>query len=225
MSAFYDYPKLCAFGRVVSKTKLFAAAKVSPALREKFTQQVSQIRWAYKLYPEGLNLTASNAVPEIQIFAIALKTPDIDLAVLSHIDKAVSYPIIFELSCEGRVKIMAAYKRPPDTARGNWICSDYFETDWREGNSDLEAPRVQLPVALNLESLYGQLIRALMPYPAREGETLQTQAERIRAIKNQKKACQRLESKVSKETQFNRRVAYNSELNDANARLLELING
>jgi len=219
MSAFYAYPISCAFGRVVSKAKLFGAAKASHALKEKFAQQVSQIRWAYKLYPEGLNLAASTAVPEIQIFTIALKTPDIDLVVLSHIDKAISYPIIFEISYEGRVKVMAAYKRPPETARGNWVCSDYFETDWHESDSGLENLRAQLPVALSLESLYGQLIRALMPYAAREGETLQMHAERIMAIKSQAKKCLRLETKVSKEKQFNRRLEINQELNEANYRL------
>lgn len=223
MSAFYAYPKSCSFGRVVSKTKLFAAAKASAATREKFTQQVTQIRWAYKLYPEGLNLAASTAVPEIQIFAIALKTPDIDMAVLSHIDKAISYPIIFELTYEGRVKMMAAYKRPPDTARGNWVCSDYFETEWRDVQTTSEAHLAKLPVALNLESLYAQLVRALMPYLARGEETLQAQAERIAAIKNQEKTCKRLESKVSRETQFNRRVAFNQELKAAEDSLAELI--
>ena len=222
MSAFYAYPKSCAFGRVVSKTKLFGAAKASPALREKFTQQVSQIRWAYKLYPEGLNLAASAAVPEIQIFAITLKTSDIDLAVLSHIDKAISYPIIFELSYEGRVKIMAAYKRPPETARGNWVCSDYFETDWHDAQIASETPRAQLPVAVNLEGLYIQMIRALMPYPAREGETLQAQADRIAEIKNKEKTCAQLKSKVSKEMQFNRRVAVNHDLKRAEQDLIVL---
>lgn len=218
MSGLYAYPKSCAFGRVVSKAKLFAAARASASLREKYIEQISQIRWAYKLYPEGLNLVGSKSVPEIQIFAIALKTPEIDKAILSHIDKAVTYPIIFEVSFEGRVKVIAAYKRPSDAGRGHWVCNDYFETNWQEAH----APRAPLPIALNLEGLYSQLIRSLMPYPAKEGESVQAQANRIAEIKTQEKTCEQLKSKVSKEKQFNRRVAFNQELKAAEMRLGEL---
>lgn len=218
MSGLYTYPKSGAFGRVVSKAKLFGAAKASTSLREKYTQQVSQIRWAYKLYPEGLNLAGSQAVPEIQIFTIALKTPVLDHAILSHIDKAVTFPIIFELSYEGRVKIIAAYKRPSDAGRGQWVCSNYYETEWQ----DINSLRTPLPIALNLEGVYSQLIRSLMPYPVKEGETVQAQANRITEIKIQERTCEQLKSKVSKEKQFNRRVAYNRKLKAAEMRLAEL---
>ena len=219
MSGLYAYPKSCAFGRVVSKAKLFGAAKASASLREKYSQQVSQIRWAYKLYPEGLNLTGSQNVPEIQIFTIALKTPDIDQAILAHIDRAVTYPIIFELTFQERIKIVASYKRPPETARGQRVCSDYFDSQWH----DSHVLRDPLPIALELEGLYGQLIRALMPYPPRNGETLQAQMNRIAEIKRQKRICKRLEVKAGKEKQFNRRVKLNDLLLIAKEELNQLV--
>jgi len=219
MSGLYAYPKSCAFGRVVSKAKLFAAARAGASLRDKYIEQITQIRWAYKLYPEGLNLTASQAVPEVQIFTVALKTPDLDQTILSHIDKAVTYPIIFEVSYEGRVKIIAAYKRPSDAGRGLWVSSDYFETEWQNN----QAPRAPLPIALNLEGLYSQLIRALMPYPAKGTETVQAQADRIAEIKAQERTCEQLKSKVNKEKQFNRRVAFNQDLKIAEMKLSDLM--
>ncbi len=218
MSRLYAYPKSCAFGRVVSKAKLFAAAKATASLRERYTEQISQIRWAYKLFPEGLNLAGSKAVPEIQIFTLALKTPDLDQSVLTHIDKAVAYPVIFELSFERHLKTIAAYKRPPETGHAHWVTSDYYETDWTES----DAIRTSLPVALNLAGLYTQIISGLMPYPSREGESIQDQADRISEIKTQERTCERLKSKVSKEKQFNRRVAFNQDLKVAEARLSEL---
>jgi len=214
----YAYPKSCAFGRVVSKAKLFTAAKATASLREKYTEQISQIRWAYKLYPEGLNLAGSKAVPEIQIFTLALRTPELDQSLLAHIDKAVAYPIVFELTFKGCVKTIAAYKRPPETGHAYWVSSDYYETDWTENDTI----RTSLPVALNLAGLYSQIIRGLMPYPSREGESIQDQADRISEIKTQERTCERLKSKVSKEKQFNRRVAFNKDLKVAEARLAEL---
>ncbi len=219
MGKLYAYPKTCEFGRIVSKAKIFASAKPNAAMREKFTEQITQIRWSHKLYEKGLNLAGSANVPEIQIFTITLKTKDYDESLLRHIDKAIGYPIIFELRFEGEINMVAAYKRPPEKAaskgNGKWIAGDYYQSGWQ----DAGAERTPLPTALNLETLYAHMIRALMPIEARDGEGLSAQADRIAAIKTQEKRCQQLETKIRKEKQFNRRLQFNEELNTAKKRL------
>ncbi|MCF6221737.1 MAG: DUF4391 domain-containing protein [Robiginitomaculum sp.] len=215
----FAYPKPCEFGRIVSKAKIFASAKPNAAMREKFTEQITQIRWSHKLYEKGLNLAGSANVPEIQIFTIALKTKDYDENILRHIDKAIGYPIIFELRYKDEINMAAAYKRPPETGSGKWIIGDYYRGGWQQA----DAERLTLPTALNLEALYGHMIRALMPVPARAGESLSAQAERIAAIRTQKKTCQNLKSKVNKEKQFNRRVEFNQKLKAAKNILAALV--
>lgn len=217
--ALLEYPKSCSFDRIVSKAKIFSAARPSARMREKFTEQISQIRWSYKLYEKGLNLSGNVQVPEIQIFTISLKTQNIDFSILNHIDKAIGYPIIFELKFEDQINIVAAYKRPPENNSGKWVCSDYYESGWLDDS----AYRMPLPLALNLESLYTNMIRSLMPHSARPNESLNQHAERIVEIKKHKKACDRLKSKINKEKQFNRRLAYNQELKAAQENLSKLI--
>ncbi|HBP80667.1 MAG TPA: DUF4391 domain-containing protein, partial [Halomonas sp.] len=132
----YAWPKQAAFGRVVPKSKIYEHATASAALRERFVQQVEQINWAYKLAPETVNLPATPAVAEIQVFRISLKGASLDHEVLKAIDRAIPFPLIFELVQSGRVKLVAAYKRPAQNPGStadisHWVLSSYFETDWQ----------------------------------------------------------------------------------------------
>ena len=68
MTAFFDYPKGAAFGRVLPKTKVYEHAKAGAKLRQIFVDQVDQIVWQYKLAPETIKLSATKYVSEIQIF-------------------------------------------------------------------------------------------------------------------------------------------------------------
>ncbi|MGZ8913841.1 MAG: DUF4391 domain-containing protein [Methylobacter sp.] len=98
LSSLFAYPKQAQFGRVLPKSKLYEHASPSPALKALFVEQVEQIVWQYKLAPETINLPAKPAVPEIQIFDITLKTPELDHDVLRCIDKAIPYPTLRDRS-------------------------------------------------------------------------------------------------------------------------------
>ncbi|MCD1652294.1 DUF4391 domain-containing protein [Halomonas meridiana] len=159
----YAWPKQAAFGRVVPKSKIYEHATASAALRERFVQQVEQINWAYKLAPETVNLPATPAVTEIQVFRLSLKGASLDQDVLKAIDRAIPFPLIFELAQGGRIKLTAAYKRPAPTPKSaadssRWVVGSYFETDWQP-ESTLRQP---LPVALDMAGLYEQLLSPLV---------------------------------------------------------------
>ena len=126
----FDYPKKAAFGRVLPKNKIYEHGSVSSAVRQLFVRQVEQIVWQHKLAPETVNLKASKAVPEIQIFSIVLKGDELKPEVLRCIDLAIPFPIIFELRFDGKVKPVAAFKRPSETDASKWVLSEYFDGDW-----------------------------------------------------------------------------------------------
>lgn len=46
-------------------------------------------------------------MPEIQVFGIQLKTPELSFEVLRAIDQAVQFPIVFELAHAGRTQVVA----------------------------------------------------------------------------------------------------------------------
>jgi len=204
----FDYPKNAAFGRVLPKNKIYEHGSPNAAVKQLFVRQVEQIVWQYKLAPETVNLKPSRAVPEIQIFSITLKGDELKPEVLRCIDLAIPFPIIFELRFDGKVKLIAAFKRPSEADASKWVISEYFDSDW----TAVDAPRKPLPMVCDLEVLYRHLLLPLMPYPTRPAEGLQTRVERMELIRHKQRELERCEARLRKEKQFNRKVAINAEL-------------
>ena len=164
----FNYPKQAEFNRIVPKAKIYAFAKPSRAVRERFVSQVAEIFWKYKLSPETVNLPARRGIQEIQIFSIALKTAELAEDVLRAMDRAIPSPIFFDLTFDGRVKSTAAYKRFGPTDASKPVVDVYFETEWQPAG----IARPPLPVALDLAGLYEQMLQGLLPLPPRTGEPI-----------------------------------------------------
>ncbi len=216
MSALFAYPKQAEFGRVLPKNKIYEHSGANTRLKNLFVEQVEQIVWRYKLAPETMNLTAKPGVPEIQVFAIQLKTPELHRDVLRCIDGAVQFPIIFELTqgqgTEARTQVVAAYKRPSGANAASWVCSEYFESVW----TPAAAVRAALPLALDLGGLYEQLLGRLVPVAARPNESLGVQVIRAEQVRAKEREVAQAQVRLAKEKQFNRKV-------EANARLRQLM--
>ncbi|MDI3829306.1 DUF4391 domain-containing protein [Pseudomonas aeruginosa] len=208
MSALIAYPKQAAFGRVLPKNKIYEHSGANTRLRDLFVKQVEQIVWQYKLAPETLYLPARPGVPEIQIFSIQLKTPELHGDVLRCIDGAIPFPIVFELTFDGRTQVVAAYKRPNEANTSRWVLSDYFASDWLPMDSE----RTAMPVALHLGGLYEQLLHRLMPLSGRPQETLAELVARVEQAQAKQRELDRITARLGKEKQFNRKVAINAEL-------------
>jgi hypothetical protein len=132
----FAYPQQAAFGKILPKSKIYHHARPTRRVQQFFVAQVRRIVWQYKLSPETTNLQSRPGVPEIHIFTIELKAGELDESVPRSIDKAISFPIFYEVTFEGRVKEMAAYKRPSDADSSKWIVGDYFSTEWQQPDSD-----------------------------------------------------------------------------------------
>ena len=206
--AFIRYPAQAAFGRTLPKNKLYAHSQAGTRLKNLFVQQVEQIVWQYKLAPETINLPARPGVPEIQVFGIQMKTRELSFDVLRAIDQAVQFPILFELTHAGQTQVVACHKRPSESDATRWVLSDYFASGWLADN----AQRSGMPIALHLGSLYEQLLRALLPLPARPQEPLAEHVARQGQLTAKQREAEKTAAKLGKERQFNRRVAINADL-------------
>lgn len=206
--ALIAYPKQAAFGRTLPKNKIYEHSGANTRLQRLFVEQVERIVWQYKLAPETINLPARPGVPEIQIFSIQLKSTELHEDVLRCIDGAVQFPIIFELSFDGRTQVIAAYKRPNESDASRWVLSDYFATAWLP--SDCE--RTAMPLALDLGSLYEQALHRLIPTPARPQESLADLVARVEQVAAKQREVEKAASRLAKEKQFNRKVEINAHL-------------
>lgn len=218
MNGLFQYPKSTLFDKAVPKSKITAHSRPTGAVREQLTDQVAQITWKHKLFPKALNLPSTEAVPEIQVFEVVLKGEDVSESVLRLIDRAVAFPIIFELHRAEQICVSASYKRPSEADSSKWVVSDYYRSDW----FPVDTLRAPLPLALNLGTLYREMLQALMPQVPFPGEDMEDFAARVSAIVAKEKACDKLRGQVDREKQFNRRVELNKQLKRAEAELTDL---
>lgn len=237
----YDWPRAAAFGRVIPKNKIYEHAGANTALKDLFVREVDQIIWSHKLAPETVNLAATKQVAEIQVFRITARTATLDRDVLRAIDKAIPFPLIFEVAHAGHVRLAAAYKRPSEADSARWVVGEYFQGDWQPEN----APRAPLPVALNMGALYERLLEPLVagqtarlvpgmgevpqtPFTPAVGPAPLSLEERIargEAIKAKAREVERIKARLTREKQFNKRVTINAELRAAKQELERLTGG
>lgn len=199
----YRWPEAARFGRRVPKEKFYEHGTVATALREKFIAEVQRITWAYKLAEATINLPGTSEVPEIQIFMIDSKTDDVSEAVLGAIDKAIPFPIIFEITrhptdrCETRM--VAAHKQ---LGAGTPKLSAFYSTGWQRE----ETSRRPLPTAITLPALYAALLQPLTQITARPGEDMSDVVDRLATVRKLEREVASLERKLRTEPQLNRKV-------------------
>lgn len=214
----FIYPAKAEFNRLLPKIKIYANAKPSKSIKEMFISQISEIVWKYKLSPDTTNLPARDGFTEIQVLDIILKEPELNPEVLQVIDKAIPYPIFFRLGYEERVKGVAAFKRPAADGSGAWVIEEYFESAW----TDASTPARHLPIALDLKSLYEQMLFAYIDVPPCEGEALESLVERVRLIRKCRRELKAVEAKMGSEKQFNRKVEMNAKVRSLQYQLTAL---
>jgi len=214
----FTFPESCAFGKVLPKNKIYEHAGANTRLKDLFVKQVEQIVWAFKLAPETIHLPERPGVPEIQIFILQLKTPELHHDVLRSIDGAVAFPIVFELAFGGKTQVIAAYKRPNESDASRWVLSDYFATDWLP----VGCQRTAMPVALHMGGLYEQLLHRLIPLPARPQEALAALVARVEQAQSKQRELDKATARLEKEKQFNRKVEINAAVRQLRTQLEEL---
>lgn len=212
----YRWPAAAEFGRTVPKTKFYEHASVSSALRERFVVEVQRITWAFKLADSTVHLRSSTSVPEIQVFIIDAKGDDVSDGVLAVIDKAVRFPIIFEVNRGGAdagvTRMVAAHKQ---LGQQRPSISGYFTTEW----VDAGTPRAKLPPALDLPTLYAALLSPILPVPALPGEALSDAVDRVARARKLERKVASMEKRLRNEPQFNRKVELRRELRNTLAEL------
>lgn len=217
----YQFPDKAFVNRNIPKTKFYEYASITRSVKDAFVSQIQQITWAYKLSPETTNLAAVKGLFEIQVFNIQLKTSELDNGVLLSIDKAIPHPIFYHLFFEDKMRVALAYKRINESDETKWVIEQYLSSEWL-AVKDAEQLKTPLPIVLNLGGLYEQMLKALMPIAANEGENIKSQTERLSQIMQKQKEIAQLQSKMRNEKQFNRKVEMNNQLKALQSQLAEL---
>jgi hypothetical protein len=177
---------------------------------------VQDILWAYKLAPETTNLPAGGGIAEIQVFRVLLKGTELDQDLLAAVDRAVNFPVWFELhhirdeaaAESGMIQPIAAPKRPHATEGAKQVLGDYLSGE----SQPAATARTPLPPALDLGALHTAMLQSLIPLPPGPGEDLQTQIHRLNELRGKQRELARLDARLRREVQFNRKVALNPQV-------------
>ncbi|WP_375056159.1 DUF4391 domain-containing protein [Zobellella sp. DQSA1] len=207
------FPPQTRFDKVIPKSKFYQQAAIGGALQVRFVEELEQIIWACKLAPDTVNLPATEAVTEIQVFTLKLKGETLSEEVVAAIDKAIPFPIIFALQRtlgedRQQLRYLAAYKRKSAADAASWVRSEYLDSGWIPAT----APRSALPAAINMERLYQALLASLLPITTWAGESMDEAMARLGRLRKLNKQIAALRKKIGTEKQFKRKVELHREL-------------
>jgi len=205
----YDWPSAAAVGSVVPKSRFYEAAKLKPATRERFVQDVQRITWAYKLAETTIHLAGTSDLQEIQVFEVEAKGEDVSEDVLAAIAKAVRSSVVFEV-------IRASGERHTAVCLGQAGC---FTTGWAEGS----AVRSPMPTSIDLEALYLALAGGVLPLVPRVGERKSAFVDRLRHMRTLQREISALERRLRSEPQLNRKFDLRRTILTRQAELSDLM--
>lgn len=211
----YKFPPQAKVDRLIPKNKFYEQGKANSKIEQLFVDQVENIRWAYKLASSTIHLQDQEDLKEIQIFRVKSRVEDLDVSILSFIDKLILTPIIFEVIYQDKVKVIATYKRLNQADKTKAVIGQYYASDWLDGDN-----RTELPIYLKLADLYEHFISQLLPVHSNEdqendGESLSIEDKLLKAqqLESLQKQLAKLKSKLKSEKQFNRKVELNKKIN------------
>lgn len=198
-------PKDAFVNKFIAKTKFYEKANLNTKLQKEFVDKIQKITWKYKLAESTIGISKTEAVTEIQIFEIELKEQVIPKNVLKVIDRSIPYQILYRFVYDESIAYGITLKA--DTSVEN-----YYFCEW---DADIAFDFT----GINLEKVYQKLVKAFVRDEARYGGSFSEIIDFDKKIKSLEAEIAALESKISKEKQFNRKVEINKVLLEKKAML------
>jgi hypothetical protein len=215
-----NLPSSTLVNRKIPKSKFYEKLQANHRLKELFTQQVESIVWKHKLSKDTIRLEPKEDIEEIQVFEIYLKQKSCPQDILRSMDQAIPYPILHVLIYEHQAKLAIAYKERNQNDENRFVVHSYHESAWQTVD---QLQQFDVIHGLDLKAVYENIIRNLLTIQAKPEEDIPSALARQAQIDKLKKECQRLESRIHREKQFNRKVELNMELQQKQKALKQLL--
>jgi len=223
----YKFPQQAKVDRLIPKNKFYEQGKANTKIEQLFVNQVENIRWAYKLASSTIHLQDQEDLKEIQIFRVKSRVEDLDVSILSFIDKLILTPIIFEVVYQDKVKVVATYKRLNQADKTKAVIGQYYASEWLEDHD-----RIELPLYLKLADLYEHFIAQILPIALSQDQenddesvSIELKLQRAQQLESLQKQLNQLQSKLRNERQFNRKVELNKKVSELESQLAQVRRG
>jgi len=188
-------PRSTEVNRRVAKEKIYANTTMTTQLRDIIKNQIESIIWRNKLSDTTVGLAPGEGVKEIQVFEISLRQRGLDKRVLTTINKAIPYKILFVLTFANVAQ--------------TWIEASgiFYNSDWFPMNDFT----LKLD-GLNLDAVYENLARQIAGERLDSDGSITEAVEKDQLRQKLEREIAKLETKKVREQQFNRQVELNGEL-------------
>jgi hypothetical protein len=193
------FPKSTEFNKKIPKERFYKNIDASNKIKERFKKEIKNIYLKNKISKDTINIPGTKNVEEIFVFSIKLKDDSYFEKIenlLLLIDRAIPYPILYEFNLEEETKYKIAYKEKNKVFDNDSVVDIYLT-----GEPDKKSEKTLLN-SINLEILYGKIIRAIIGI--RSKKALRELIQVYKLKKSLELEISALEKKVKKEKQPDR---------------------
>lgn len=211
----FDLPQSCVINKAVPKNAFHP--HLTAAQRKALTAQVDKITWTHSLTPSTTNLSSAD-VTEIQIFHIALRQRDKLPALREAMEKVIPYTLLLWLEFDGEVLLSSSQKHSHALESDRSVIDWTFATDW--------FPRDDHPFNLQLVDSLDEVAKRL--WIQLSGKSYDASAPVSRVVEDQQahyrisREIAKVEARISRERQFNKKVELNRKLQSLKSDLARL---
>lgn len=212
------FPASTIVDRLIPKKSFYKNMEVNGKIKQHFVDDVTQIKWAYKLAPFNLNVSDGKQVHEIVVFVVKLKAKECPLDVFTFIDKYMPRHVVFVLEYEGEYRLLLNYKEPADAEGSTFRILQSFTTAWMSSLSELSLAME----GSDMDAIYEHFAGIISGFGTNNHEATQRIIELEEMIGKKARYAESLQKKIRTEKQFNRQMELNGEARKVKREIAEL---
>lgn len=212
----FHLPESTVVNRVVPKNAFDSYTNTKQ--KNTFTKLISKITWRNKLSSQTINLSGDKIL-EIQIFDIELKIKSGIEDLLVIMNKAIPYPIIFIVRSNDELFVSTAAKHTNPQDEDSMVIDYIFQSMW----FSMENISFHLELKNDLDWIFKNFCEQFQQASAKKNtKNISDLVALTKETNKVKRKIKQVESAMSKELQFNKKVVLNQELRALKKRLKKL---
>ena len=195
MNNLLQYPTSTIVDSPIPKNAFYRNANITQRMRNRFVDELQELRWLYKLAPQSLNVERGKDIEEIEIFHATLKQSDVPTELLQFIDKTMPQFIVFILQYQDRYCLYCNYKQFTSQAHDKCDIKETFVSDW---HTDIPSLAIQ---GRSLTAIYDNFVRQIAGTRLDKQTTLLEDVATMQRRETITKRIAQLETMMNKEVQ------------------------
>lgn len=230
LADFMDIPKSCEVGNTIFKKLFLENAKLNKADKDIFTKNIDKIKWDYSLKTDNINIKSykdeNKEYTEIEFITIKLRSHGKTKRIAEIIMRTIPYPMILTFENSNEIRLFTGHLRINQADTNKNTIDEFIFTDWIDLDN-LDENDIALFEDLKLKNLnftnfltfYNCIIENIIRYNVSKISDISLDLgvyelkdiyDEINNINNQ---IELIKGKIKKETQFNRIVKMNIDIN------------